>query len=42
MISAIMQHQEMFAHINNKDYNGTGIYDQLVIGRMEVNVAQEE
>ena len=24
---------------NNKDYNGTGIYDQLVIGRMEVNVS---
>ena len=24
---------------NNKDYNGTGIYDQLVIGRMEVNLS---
>ena len=24
---------------NKKNYNGTGIYDQLVIGRMEVNIS---
>ena len=24
---------------NNKNYTGTGIYDQWVLGRMEVNVS---
>ena len=29
----------IFTYNNNEDYNGTGMYDQLLIGRMEFNVS---